>query len=473
MGSEAPEPALRNVEAFGHPGSSRSRGVQGIGRSRPPVRAAPTDGRDGGDQDRARRRGMLGPSDAAGRLDARDAKYQAERPGGVMMDAMSTQIAGNDDEETLRAGGSRTDTSFMRLPTHRERVTAWLPFAAVALVGQVSAAWPPGPSNVSAFWVSTGLLLALLLVVVVRQHVLPETLLFRVGMYTTSVVFLMIAAGGVSSGLGALLLIPVVGVALYGRRWESACVVALVLGAVLCVSLTTPDLATATGRRLLLFGSISVMFSVAIHALRDRLNLSNERTRRLLCQEKSINDAARQLTMMVDPPAITALGAQLAARMASPAGSEVRRASYLVIEQGVVPPFPGTKCATEGLRGLKSLRSFKLKSLDMFPRDHGLMQIGMPLIVILPRHIRKLKVHVLLIERYFDRSCVDVSLHPVLVFSSPLRIVLVEIKTCVGSNMRKISLNIAKFRRLNLRLRGGLPTASCNRKNYKNQKKFF
>ncbi len=253
-----------------------------------------------------------------------------------MMDAMSTQIAGSLEEETLRAGGSRTDTSFMRPPTHRERVTAWLPFAAVALVGQVSAAWPPGPSNFSAFWVSTGLLLALLLVVVVRQHVLPETLLFRVGIYIASVMFLMIATGGVSSGLGALLLIPVVGVALYGRRWESACVVALVLAAVLCVSLTTPDLATATGRRLLLFGSISVMFSVAIHALRDRLNLSNERTRRLLCQEKSINDAARQLTMMVDPPAITELGVQLAARMASPAGSEVRRASYLVIEDGVV-----------------------------------------------------------------------------------------------------------------------------------------
>ena len=246
------------------------------------------------------------------------------------------QMADIQDEETLRAAGSRTDTSSMRLPTHRQRVAAWLPFAAVALVGQLSAAWPPGPGNFGAFWVSTGLLLALLLVVVVRRHVLPDILLFRVGIYITSVMFLMIATGGVSSGLGLLLLMPVVGVALYGRRWESTAVVALVVAAVLGVSLATPDLAAATARRLLLFCSIAVMFSVAIHALRDRLTQSNERTRRLLCQEKSINDAARQLTMMVDAPAITALGAQLAARMASPAGSEVRRASYLVIEDGVV-----------------------------------------------------------------------------------------------------------------------------------------
>jgi signal transduction histidine kinase len=238
--------------------------------------------------------------------------------------------------EALRETQSRTDTSSMRLLTQRERVARWLPFAAVAIVGQVSAGWPPGPTNYPAFWVSTALLLGLGLVSVIRRHHLPHTLLPRAVIYIASVLFLMIATGGISSGLGALLLMPVVGVALYGQRWESACVVALVVAAALCVSLATPDLAAVTARRLLLFASIALMFSVSIHALRDRLMESSERSSRLLRQEKSINDAARQLTLMVDPPAITALGAQLAARMASPQGSEVRRASYLLVEDGVV-----------------------------------------------------------------------------------------------------------------------------------------
>ena len=204
------------------------------------------------------------------------------------------------------------------------------------MVGQASAGWPPGPTNYAAFWVSTTVLLALALLIVARRHRPPTTLLPRAGLYIVSVIFLMIATGGISSGLGALLLMPVVGVALYGRRWESTAVVALVVAAVLCVSLAHPGLAAATARRLLLFASIAVMFSVSIHTLRDRLTRSNERTSRLLRQEKSINEAARQLTSTVDPPGIMALGVELAARMASPSGSEVRRASYLVIEEGVV-----------------------------------------------------------------------------------------------------------------------------------------
>ena len=212
----------------------------------------------------------------------------------------------------------------------------WLPFAAVAVVGQISAAWPPGPTDMGAFWVSTALLVLSACIVVFRRVAVPRTWLIRVGIYITSVTFLMIATGGVSSGLGALLLIPVVGVALYGRRWESAVVVGVIVVALFGVSLATPHVAAATARRLLLFGAIATMFSVAIHSLRDLLIKSNERTGRLLRQEEAINAAARQLTLAVDPPAIMALGAQLAAHIASPPGSEVRRASYLLIEDGVV-----------------------------------------------------------------------------------------------------------------------------------------
>ena len=162
-----------------------------------------------------------------------------------MMDAMSTSPAAGSDDEVLRTVRRRTDTTSMRPPTlTRASLARSAPFAVVAAVGQLSAGWPPGPGNSAAFWVSTALLASPWPSPSWSAgDVEPSTLLIRASVYIASVILLMIATGGVSSGLGSLLLIPVVGVALYGRRWESACVVALVLAAVLCVSLATPDLA--------------------------------------------------------------------------------------------------------------------------------------------------------------------------------------------------------------------------------------
>ena len=54
------------------------------------------------------------------------------------------------------------------------------------------------------------------------------------------------------------------------------------------------------------------MLTIGIHTLRNRLVESNERAMRLLGQAKDVNEAARELTLLSDPPAITALGAELA-----------------------------------------------------------------------------------------------------------------------------------------------------------------
>jgi signal transduction histidine kinase len=221
-------------------------------------------------------------------------------------------------------------------PVLRERVAAYVPFVAVALAGQLSAAWPPGPTDMRAFWLSTLLLVVCAVGVVHRRAALPPTFLIGASIYTASVALLMVSTGGVDSGLGVLLFMPLVGVALYGERWESAVVLVVVLAALLAVSVTSPHMAAAIPRRLFLIGSIGAMLSVAVHALRHRLVVANERTTRLLNQEAAINTAARQLTSLSEPSAITALGTQLATRIASPLGSEIRRASYLRIEDGMV-----------------------------------------------------------------------------------------------------------------------------------------
>ena len=148
----------------------------------------------------------------------------------------------------------------------------------------------------------------------------------------------MLASGGIGSGLGVLLFMPVVGVALYGKRWESAITVGRHPGRHprghaspprrICIG-TTP-------RRLFLTGSIAAMLSVAIHTLRGRLLETSARTARLLHHEEALNAAARQLVQLSEPPQITALGAELALGIASPRGSEILRASYFRIEDGMV-----------------------------------------------------------------------------------------------------------------------------------------
>jgi signal transduction histidine kinase len=226
-----------------------------------------------------------------------------------------------------------TETELSRSELRRRR----LPFAAVAFAGQLSAAWPPGPTNMAAFYASTVLLLVSVFLVLRTKGEPPHCWLVRGAVYVASVTLLVIATGGVDSGLGPLFLVPVVGIALYGNERETAAVVGFVLLAILVVSLASqPHLAGATPRRLLLGGGIAAMLSVGIHTIRNQLEDSNARTAELLRQERDVNAAARELTLLSDPPAITALGAELAGRMALPKGSEILRASYFRVVNGVV-----------------------------------------------------------------------------------------------------------------------------------------
>jgi signal transduction histidine kinase len=93
---------------------------------------------------------------------------------------------------------------------------------------------------------------------------------------------------------------------------------------------------TTLVRRVVLTGAIAAMLSVAIQLLRRRLVESNERTARLLRHEEALNAAVRELVQLSEPPQITALGVRLAMGIASPAGSEILRATYFRIEDGMV-----------------------------------------------------------------------------------------------------------------------------------------
>jgi signal transduction histidine kinase len=227
----------------------------------------------------------------------------------------------------------------MTPPGVRDRLASYLPFVVVAFVAQLSVAWPPGPTNVGAYVASSLLLILILSLLLVRRGMPPKTFVVGSALYMTSVGLLMVSSGGMGAGFGILLFVPVVGVALYGKLWETAVCVVLLLSAILAVTLATStgglDASTLV-RKLLLTGAIAAMLSVAIHVLRGRLVESNAQTARLLQHEEALNAAVRELVQLSEPPQITALGARLALGIAGPAGSEILRASYFRIEDGMV-----------------------------------------------------------------------------------------------------------------------------------------
>jgi len=221
-------------------------------------------------------------------------------------------------------------------PVLRERLASYLPFVVVAVVGQLMAAWPPGSTDPALYVASSLLLIVILALIVVRRGMPPRTFIVGSALYMSSVALLMLASGGMGSGTGLLLFMPVVGVALYGRRWESVVCVAFMLAAVLAVTVASSELGATTVRRLFLTAAIAAMLSVAIHVIRCRLEVSRARTERMLRHEEALNAAARQLVQLSEPSQITALGAQLALGVASPPGSEILRASYFRIEGDTV-----------------------------------------------------------------------------------------------------------------------------------------
>ena len=175
-----------------------------------------------------------------------------------------------------------------------------VPFAAVAVLAEASLALPPGPQSQSAVIASIVLMLATAAEFALPWERLPAWLSVLVPLtYSASVLALVLAAGP-TSGVGIVILIPVVWTALFHRRWESACIVAAIMLLQGIVSLT-PVVAedSVTARRVLLWGALGALISVAAHGLRARISRSQQESARL--QER-----LREVTVMEDRERIAA-----------------------------------------------------------------------------------------------------------------------------------------------------------------------
>ena len=164
------------------------------------------------------------------------------------------------------------------------------PFAVVAVLAEVSVALPPGVQSWPAVIASIVLLLAVLASFALPWQRLPSWMTVLVPLAYTGSVLALILAAGATSGVGIVILVPLVWAALFHRRWESWCVVAAIVAVEVITSLVPAAAADAVIiRRVLLWGLLGSLILIATHGLRDRLARSHQVSAALLEQVREMS----------------------------------------------------------------------------------------------------------------------------------------------------------------------------------------
>jgi len=229
-------------------------------------------------------------------------------------------------ESSLLASLSAGRSPFGR----RGLVARVAPFALVAIVAEASLALPPGTRVGTAVVISLVLLAAVALAFLLPWDRLPTWATVLVPLACTGWALALTLAGGTVSGVGLVLLIPLIWSALFHRPWESACVVAAIVAAEMVVSVAQSAPDAVTIRRALLWAALGGLVAVAAHGLRDRIRRSQKATARLeqqLAELRIVEDRDRLAAELQSSVVqrIFAAGLKLQGALALRSGAEVRR----------------------------------------------------------------------------------------------------------------------------------------------------
>jgi hypothetical protein len=156
------------------------------------------------------------------------------------------------DESSLLASLSTGNSAFSR-PGLVARV---VPFALVTVVAEASLALPRGTLVGTAVILSLVLLVAVALAFLLPWDRLPARATVLVPLAWTGWALALTLAAGTVSGVGLVLLIPLIWSVLFHRPWESACVVAAVVAAEITVSVVQSASDAVTVRRVVLWAAL-------------------------------------------------------------------------------------------------------------------------------------------------------------------------------------------------------------------------
>jgi serine phosphatase RsbU (regulator of sigma subunit)/anti-sigma regulatory factor (Ser/Thr protein kinase) len=167
-------------------------------------------------------------------------------------------------------------------PFRRPGLAARLwPFALVAVLAEASLALPHASGDWPAVTVSLALLAVTALEFAAPWPRLPAWTHVLVPVTYAGSVLALGIAGGTVSGIGIVVLIPLIWTALFHRPWESAVVVAAIVVVEAATSVVQSATDAVTARRILLFGGVGALLAVATHGLRDRIARSQQEALRL------------------------------------------------------------------------------------------------------------------------------------------------------------------------------------------------
>ncbi len=201
----------------------------------------------------------------------------------------------------------------------------------------VSVILPPGPTRVSWFLVALGLALVVAVSrwlvpwrrIPVRLKVLPL-------LADTALIACLIYSAGKSTGLGSLLLLPLLYSAFYGEPKESLLVIPAITVAQALLGVASNDSVLVLVRVLIVWVSLTTMISLAAHALRSRLQATADVAREQARQSAVVAAATQALTATLDPDAVVRTAASLAAELVSSTASTARRGQYFALDGDVL-----------------------------------------------------------------------------------------------------------------------------------------
>ncbi len=215
------------------------------------------------------------------------------------------------------------------------------PFAAVALLAEASLALPPGPTSTTYSITSVCLLFVCGACVFLPWDRLPTWSSIVVPLlYIGSALTLVLGAGGSTSGIGIVILVPVVWTALYLRPTQSAVVVLAVILYQIVTSITPVRVADSVlARRVFLWLVLATLVSFATHELRSRLQGALDHRRDLIRErEVALSEMGRSLGELKRRDHESRLLHTMTEMLQACASVEE---TYQVIENAALQLFPG------------------------------------------------------------------------------------------------------------------------------------
>ncbi|HEY1825682.1 MAG TPA: GGDEF domain-containing protein [Acidimicrobiales bacterium] len=243
--------------------------------------------------------------------------------------------SGAERDEELVPGSSPDRAPMLHIqvgPFRREGLLKRsMPFMAMAVLAEASLALPPGPTSAGCT-IASVLLLATVLaaVLLVPWEQLPRWVSVLVPVaYVSSVLMLILATGSSNSGIGIVILVPLVWSVLFHRRWESFVVLSAIIAVEIITSLTPVQLADAVIlRRIAFWFGVGLLIALASHDLRDRARASLAEREGAMRRTEALAAATERLTMILDSNEVIESATRLAAQLVAAPGQAARRAQY-------------------------------------------------------------------------------------------------------------------------------------------------